>query len=52
MNDLKWNIRYKQKMIVASFDLGIKNLSYCVIDFDSSGNITEIKRWVWIHKNQ
>ena len=46
MNDLKWNIRYKQKMIVASFDLGIKNLSYCVIDFDTSGNITEIKRWV------
>jgi hypothetical protein len=31
---------------VASFDLGIKNLSYCVTQNDSSGNLTAIYRWV------
>jgi hypothetical protein len=32
-------------MIVASFDLGIKNLSYCVARFDASGSFVEIQRW-------
>ena len=31
---------------VASFDLGIKNLSYCVTQNDASGNLTAIHRWV------
>ncbi len=31
---------------VASFDLGIKNLSYCVTKNDSSGNLLAIYRWV------
>ena len=31
---------------VASFDLGIKNLSYCVTKNDSSGNLLVIYRWV------
>ena len=31
---------------VASFDLGIKNLSYCVTQNDSSGNLATIHRWV------
>lgn len=31
---------------VASFDLGIKNLSYCVSQKDASGNLTAIHRWV------
>jgi hypothetical protein len=31
---------------VASFDLGIKNLSYCVAQVDVSGNIVAIYRWV------
>lgn len=30
---------------IASFDLGIKNLSYCVASFDASGSLVEIKRW-------
>jgi hypothetical protein len=30
---------------VASFDLGIKNLSYCVASFDASGSLTSIDRW-------
>ena len=34
---------------VASFDLGIKNLSYCVAQLDSSGNIVAIHRWVNIN---
>lgn len=30
---------------IAAFDLGIKNLSYCVATFDASGGLVEIKRW-------
>jgi len=30
---------------VAAFDLGIKNLSYCVASFDLSGSLQEIKAW-------
>ena len=30
---------------VAAFDLGIKNLSYCVATFDISGNLLSIPRW-------
>jgi hypothetical protein len=30
---------------VAAFDLGIKNLSYCVASFDISGSLQEIKTW-------
>jgi hypothetical protein len=30
---------------VAAFDLGIKNLSYCVATFDVSGSLTEINAW-------
>ena len=30
---------------VAAFDLGIKNLSYCVASFDVSGSLQEIKAW-------
>jgi hypothetical protein len=30
---------------VAAFDLGIKNLSYCVANFDGSGNLVDIPRW-------
>ena len=32
--------------IVASFDLGIKNLSYCVLTLDASGSLTSVNRWV------
>ena len=31
--------------VIAAFDLGIKNLSYCVASFDASGSLTEIQRW-------
>lgn len=30
---------------IAAFDLGIKNLSYCVADFDASGSLVEMKHW-------
>ena len=30
---------------IAAFDLGIKNLSYCVATFDASGGLTSINRW-------
>jgi hypothetical protein len=30
---------------IASFDLGIKNLSYCVASFDASGLLTTVDRW-------
>jgi len=30
---------------IAAFDLGIKNLSYCVASFDASGGLTAIHRW-------
>lgn len=30
---------------IASFDLGIKNLSYCVATFDASGSFLRIDRW-------
>ena len=30
---------------IAAFDLGIKNLSYCIASFDVSGTLTEIHRW-------
>jgi hypothetical protein len=32
-------------MIIAAFDLGIKNLSYCVAAFDTSGSLASISRW-------
>jgi hypothetical protein len=35
----------KEEMIVAAFDLGIKNLSYCVANFDASGGLVKILRW-------
>ena len=31
--------------VIASFDLGIKNLSYCVASFDASGTFLRIDRW-------
>jgi hypothetical protein len=31
--------------VIAAFDLGIKNLSYCVARFDASGALIEILRW-------
>ena len=30
---------------IASFDLGIKNLSYCVATFDASGSLVTVDRW-------
>lgn len=30
---------------IAAFDLGIKNLSYCVATFDPSGSLLAIQRW-------
>jgi hypothetical protein len=30
---------------IAAFDLGIKNLSYCVADFDGSGGLVAVRRW-------
>ena len=30
---------------IAAFDLGIKNLSYCVATFDASGCLARIERW-------
>lgn len=30
---------------IAAFDLGIKNLSYCVADFDASGGLVGVRRW-------
>jgi hypothetical protein len=32
-------------MTIAAFDLGIKNLSYCVASFDSSGTLVTVDRW-------
>ena len=32
--------------VVASFDLGIKNLSYCVLTLDASGSLVSVNRWV------
>lgn len=32
-------------MTIAAFDLGIKNLSYCVASFDSSGKLVAVNRW-------
>jgi len=34
-----------QTQTIAAFDLGIKNLSYCVANFDSSGTLLAIPRW-------
>ena len=31
--------------IIAAFDLGIKNLSYCVAEFDNSGGLVAVRRW-------
>lgn len=31
--------------VIAAFDLGIKNLSYCVAEFDSSGGLVAVRRW-------
>ena len=38
---------WKQTMTqtIASFDLGIKNLSYCVATFDASGSLVTVDRW-------
>jgi len=30
---------------IAAFDLGIKNLSYCVAEFDVSGSLVAVSRW-------
>lgn len=30
---------------IAAFDLGIKNLSYCVAEFDASGSLVTVSRW-------
>jgi hypothetical protein len=30
---------------IAAFDLGIKNLSYCVATFDASGGLVRVDRW-------
>ena len=30
---------------IAAFDLGIKNLSYCVATFDASGSLVAVRRW-------
>jgi len=30
---------------IAAFDLGIKNLSYCVATFDASGSLVTMQRW-------
>ena len=39
-------VRVSQGMqTIASFDLGIKNLSYCVATFDASGALVAINRW-------
>lgn len=39
-------VRVSQDMqTIASFDLGIKNLSYCVATFDASGALVAINRW-------
>ena len=32
--------------IIASWDVGLKNLSFCVSQFDCSGSLTAIHRWV------
>jgi hypothetical protein len=32
-------------VVIAAFDLGIKNLSYCVSEFDTSGSLVTVKRW-------
>lgn len=32
-------------VVIAAFDLGIKNLSYCVAEFDVSGGLVGIRRW-------
>ena len=37
--------RYMTSQTIASFDLGIKNLSYCVATFDASGSLQVIERW-------
>lgn len=31
--------------VIAAFDLGIKNLSYCVADVDASGDLVAVLRW-------
>jgi hypothetical protein len=31
--------------VIAAFDLGIKNLSYCVAEFDGSGGLVAVRRW-------
>lgn len=30
---------------ICSFDLGIKNLSFCVVDFSEDGNLAKIHKW-------
>ena len=32
-------------VVIAAFDLGIKNLSYCVASFDISGKLVAVRRW-------
>lgn len=32
-------------VVIAAFDLGIKNLSYCVAEFDGSGGLVGVRRW-------
>jgi len=39
-------VHNRQRMnTIAAFDLGIKNLSYCVATFDASGALVAIPRW-------
>ena len=46
MTDLNAAVPIEQKMVtIASFDLGIKNLSYCVATFDGSGGLVTLDRW-------
>jgi hypothetical protein len=37
--------RERKMVTLASFDLGIKNLSYCVASFDASGGLVSVDRW-------
>lgn len=32
--------------IIASFDIGIKNLALCISEFDTSGSLVQVHRWV------
>jgi hypothetical protein len=42
---LKKTKQIRSMQTIAAFDLGIKNLAYCVAEFDSSGSLQHIRRW-------